>query len=62
MYKPKCCWNCKHCLVLNPEKNKCKLDGHIFDDRFILSAIRDKECPLDNGELKGESDEDFVRR
>lgn len=54
MDKPECCWNCKHFIALNHEEDKCKLDGHIFDDRFILSAIRDKECPLDISELKGE--------
>ena len=54
MYKPKCCWGCKYLISYNPEENKCKLDGHIFEDRFILSTMRDKECPLDIEELKGE--------
>lgn len=54
MDKPKCCWNCKYLIALNPEEDECKLDGHIFDDRLILSAMRDKKCPLDNDELKGE--------
>ena len=57
MDKPECCWNCKHLIAYNPEEDKCDLDGHIFEDRFILSAIRDKECPLDKGELKGENNE-----
>ena len=55
MEKPNCCWNCKYLKSYNPEEDKCELDGHIFEDRFILSAMRDKECPLDISELKGEN-------
>ncbi|MBO4544134.1 MAG: hypothetical protein J5725_13270 [Bacteroidales bacterium] len=57
MDKPKCCWECKHLIPYNPEEDKCELDGHIFEDRFCLSAMRDKECPLDISELKGENNE-----
>ena len=52
--KPKCCWKCKHLISYNSEEDKCDLDGHIFEDRLILSSMRDKECPLDKDELKGE--------
>lgn len=57
MDKPKCCWKCEHLISYNPEEDKCDLDGHIFEDRFILSAMRDKECPLDKDELKGKNND-----
>ena len=57
MDKPKCCWECEHLISYNPEEDKCKLDGHIFKDKLCLSTMRDKECPLDNDELKGVQNE-----
>lgn len=52
MDKPKCCWQCEHLILCNPEEDKCKLDGHIFKDGLILSTMRDKECPLDKSERR----------
>ena len=54
--KPVGCWKCPHLIAYNPEEDKCALDGHIFEDRFILSATRDKDCPLDISKLKGENE------
>ena len=54
MNEPKCCWKCENLISYNPEEDKCKLDGHIFEDKLCLSTMRDKECPLDKNELKGE--------
>lgn len=54
MDKPNCCWICEHLRPYNPEENKCELDGHIFEDLFILSSARDSDCPLDKINSKGE--------
>ena len=47
MDKPRCCWECEYLNSYNPDEDKCDLDGHIFEARFILSVKREKDCPLD---------------